>query len=281
MENVKDIKTENTNKILKNERGEDLELQSEKKSPTAKTNKITYRETFRDLSDNINKDPAKYLDSLSFRPIYKEKKKVNLSTLLEQITIRANHEVTPENLALYNITLFNGTQITFLKNVQNASALFSPVHFLANYLFAFEKPFKRKEYRSIIFPGLKISVNVDLVYNKTPSISADEVSSFRFLTCIFFGLFFHIKIEDCICYPTSYEDWVIFNSGISKNCVSLECKQLLSFHPHLFDPSFHSKCSNNDINYSFAAINILGNNNSITIKTQQHIHKIEKKKIKS
>jgi hypothetical protein len=232
------------------------------------------------ITSKIKNPPVNHaalLNSNVYRPVYMEEKQLNLASVLEQISNRANATTTPEGLSSYKIYLSNGKSISLTKNVSDVKSMFSSTNFLANYFLAFGNNFTSEELISNIFPDLKIKITSSfLANNNSPSISFDEISDFRFLTCLFFGIWFHIELKDCACYPSTIEDWIRHSHGLTKNCYNINCTQLISNKPQLFDPLVHTDCGDIKlINYVFNTLNIIGKNNRIIIDTSQEISTIE------
>jgi hypothetical protein len=244
--------------------GESTQVKTEKVEDISDENKI---------EKLMSQYPSNYIESVAFRSIYQEKKEIKLSVILSVIEQRANRNVASDGMAIYDIKLASGDDITISRRVNNVASLFSTQHFLKNYQNAFKNSFPTaKIYKSRLFPGLELSVVNDLVKSDNSTLSMDELLDFRFLVCLFFGIYFHVELEDCYCYPTSIRDWVAFNSGISKNCINGRCKSYLEQNKEEFDPMVHFDCGDKDLNYAFTMINQLGNNNKITLDLHQNDH---------
>ncbi len=223
------------------------------------------------ISELLNKYPSNYIESIAFKSIYEELKEIKLSEILNVIELKANRNVSSDGMAIYEIKLGSEKNISISRRVTNAASLFSSQYFLKNYQTAFKNPFpQQKTYKSKLFPGLELTVINDLVESAETTISLDELLDFKFIVCLFFGIYFHIEMDDCICYPTSLRDWVAYGAGITKNCINLDCKNRLQQYEEEFDPMIHFDCGNMSLNYVFTMINQIGNQNKITLDLKQN-----------
>ena len=138
-----------------------------------------------------------------------------------------------------------------------------PRAFSSNFKMAFKKPLDEITFEHVFFYNVKLRVEFDVsLQDNQPSIFYSEINDFKFLTCALFSFMFNININECVCYPTSYNDWIAINTGLSKNCYSIECKQRLMNNPTLFDPLVHFDCSDNKAsNFVFSFLNIFSSGN--------------------
>ena len=169
---------------------------------------------------------------------YEEIKKISLSTLLNVLNKNVFTKDTSDGLAEYSIQRPNGDTYKVYRNMVNIANFFSTENFLANFNFAFKYSLQKDDFSIKVFSKLKIEVEIDCHMN-VPTIAVNEMADFRFLTCMLFGLIFNIKIIKCSCHPTSFEDFVLFDAGVSKNCISSDCKNLLLDSSFIFDPLLH------------------------------------------
>lgn len=228
-------------------------------------------------SNNLGSISTRKISSNIFSSVYQELREVNLSLILNEIQRRANFNITPEGYANYEILLPDGKSIKFTRPITNANTMFSTVHFLRNYINSFGEAFPSATKTSIIIPGLSIKIKNDLILSDRASIWVGEINDFRFLVCFFFGIYFHVRLENCQCYMNSIEDWIAYSNNITKNCIDSECMAQINANASLFDPLIHGDCTKNqNINFVFTMINLFGSNNKITIKTYQNTHVIEK-----
>lgn len=247
-------------------------------SEPVKTENVEDNNDEKKIERLMSQYPSNYVESIAFRSVYQEKKILNLSVILNVIEQKANRNVSADGMAIYDIKLASGDDIKISRRVNNAASLFSTQYFLKNYQNAFKSEFpSSKNYKSKLFPGLELTVVNDLTKSDNSTLSMDELLDFRFLVCLFFGLWFHVELEDCYCYPTSIRDWVAYNSGISKNCINSTCKSYLEQNKEEFDPMVHFDCEDRDLNYVFTMINQMGSNNKITLDLRQNdqVKKIE------
>ncbi len=221
------------------------------------------------INEIASKYPSNYIESIAFRSIYQEHKSLNLSEILNVIREKANRNVSADAMAVYEIKLASGDDITISRRVNDAASLFSDQYFLKNYQTAFKKQFQAKKYKSKLFSGLELSVENDLRLTTEQTITLDELLDFKFLVCFFFGLWFHIELEECFCYPTSLRDWVAYSAGVTKNCIDSKCISHLELNKEEFDPMVHYDCGDKQLNIAFTMLNQLGNNNKIILNLRQ------------
>jgi len=214
----------------------------------------------------FRENPENYIDSILFRSVYTDEKKIKLSNILKIIREKANHDVSSDGMAKYFIKLASGDVIVVSRNTINAKNLFSNENFKANYRHAFQKSFPINTYKSNLFSGLQLVIVDDLQEVGKTTLEYGQILDFRFLTCLFFGLWFHIELEHCKCYPPSLKDWIAYSSGITKNCLNPECVVDLMNNPQDYDPLIHFDCTDQSLSYTFNMINQLGKYNTITLE---------------
>jgi hypothetical protein len=181
---------------------------------------------------------------------------------------------------MFEIIRNNGTKLNLLRHVMNGQKMFDPNHFCANFKMAFSvKSIKEVEFSHIYFGDLDIKILYDIVEAENSSITEDECSDFRFLTCLFFALLYFMKLSTCKCYPTTYTEWVGFNAGITKNCTSNECRQHLEHFPEQYDPEIHYDCSTmQGSQFVFTMMEIFAKGNfKISINSDEHALEVSNK----
>jgi hypothetical protein len=67
---------------------------------------------------------------------------------------------------------------------------------------------------------------------------------FRPLTCLLFNILFHITLSCCACYPKNISERIAHQSGIAKNCYSVECENYLRQNPEAYDSLYVGNCGN-------------------------------------
>ena len=238
-------------------------LKSQFNNLTLANQKIALNQTFESFKQN----PENYIDSILFRSLYTDEKVIHLKDILKIIRDKANHDVSSDGLAFYKIKLASGDEFLIARNIINAKSLFGDENFKANYNLAFNKPFEANTYKSNLLSGLQIAILDDLdESNQSSTLQYEQILDFRFLTCLFFGMWFHIELVDCKCYPTSLKDWIAYNSGITKNCLDSNCIVDLMKNPQNYDPLVHFDCQDENLSYTFNLINQLGNYNTLTLE---------------
>ena len=189
-----------------------------------------------------------------------------LSEMLKKIRTSANKILNNENEIILEFESYNGDIFKLKRTPHDIDKFFSNTDFLANYEMAFknEFPFRNLKFTDIITYKIKN----DLKKNEHSSLKIEEINEFKFLTCIFFGLHFKIKLQDCVCLPYKLKDIIALELRIPKNCYDNDCKSLIQNNPQAFNPLYHSKiCDENFL--SFIKLNLLGESSTLNINIKQ------------
>lgn len=195
--------------------------------------------------------------------------KINLSLILSKIVELT--QVSISDHGLMTITLKNAAlkEISFKTPLFDIQKFFNTLYFPGNFNLAFQEDLPTTM-RCSMFSDLTVTIANDLNNSVLQSsISLDELHTFRFLCCVFFGLIFNLSLKSCACYPKTLSELNAVNAGIGINCISLECKNRLLMFPDQYDELMCSDCS--DFNFqgvfvsisAFAAGNITFNNLNI------------------
>ncbi len=144
-----------------------------------------------------------------------------------------------------------------LKNI-NFENLFTASHFMANVNHVFNCSITDENFRVKLFPKLNFKIEIDEpCLDSQINVLDEDKSEFMFLVCMFFGMCFNITIDKCICHPSSFQDFMMLDAGITKNCISSECVTQILIDPFLYDPLIHYDCSQKSNNNSlFLGLNL-------------------------
>lgn len=192
------------------------------------------------------------------------------------------------HISIINIKVTRESHISLFIPVQIKLAdIFSPQVFAENWKNAFDGTdifshvFEHLKYKNvrakIQLPNISSTKPIDDT-NTTKKGLCDEyeMGYFRMLVCISFAFLFRIRSPLCSCFPqTPTELIAIQKLGLYMNCINnVSCNSLLSQRPEFYDARFMGDCDStkiNDIqNMLFNLdLKIIGNENSIEIKTKQ------------
>ena len=101
---------------------------------------------------------------------------------------------------------------------------------------------------------MQVVEDVDTKGDGVPNIIELELASFRFVTCLVFGLKFNIKLSRCDCYPTTDNEYFSLMAGVGMNCTSISCRSELEANPLIYDESIHTECTNNAYNSVYLSL---------------------------
>lgn len=232
----------------------------------------------RSSEESINAYNSKQLkiqenENLSLLSNLSETKKIKLSVILNELKQKLKVEKTIEGLALYKLLRSNGKSYQVIRNYLDISALFDPNFFSENFKLSFGYDFNHESHSVRIFPNIKLILENDLSSRKS-NILQNELADFRFVVCFVFGLIFNINLNHCECHPTTFQDFILLDAGVSKNCISNKCKNILEFLPNYYDALIHFDCSSNQYhNLMFTFLNLVSTGDvKVNITSKQLIN---------
>ena len=174
-----------------------------------------------------------------------ESRRVKMSELLSKISSKVKVSSKGRSFVEYTLKRPGGKEFSIvrLKNL-NFETLFSKENFMANLNHVFDCEVKEENFKINLFSKLNYKIEIDIPRSESKiNVHNEDKSEFMFLVCMFFGMLFNIAIDNCICHPSSYEDFLLLNAGITKNCISNDCSTIILGNPLLFDPLVHYDCS--------------------------------------
>lgn len=227
--------------------------------------------TIKEFNSKIKRQSETVDANILGKNSFKETKKINLSAILNKIKDKIKIECNFEGLNVFKIQRPNKSFYQVIRNKIDIEKLYNTEFFLENFKQAFGYDFENAEHKIKLFPHITLLINVDIINSKKSNISVRELNDFRFLTCMLFGLIFNITLFHCDCHPTTFQDFVLLDAGVGKNCISSACKQLLEFFPHFYDPLLHFDCSNTHYqNLIFTFLNLASTGDiNVNITTKQ------------
>lgn len=188
---------------------------------------------------------------------------IKLSSIINQMS-QIKISTSGTNSTKLVFLLSNYKEVNFYLPIQNVQKFFNPNTFNSNFNVAFKKQFP-SSLKSSLFLPLAINISNDLSFSSGPTLNLLEINPFRSFVCLFFGLRFNIKLDECACFPKNQAELNAVSSGIGMNCVNIECKNQLLLNPENFDSLFHGDCSNIAIQAAFTSITAFAGGN-ITFK---------------
>ena len=188
-----------------------------------------------------------------------ESRKVKMSELLRKIPSKVKVKSNGHSFVEYSLTRPSGNKFTTVRLKQiDYQKLFSIENFVANLNHVFNCVIGEENFKIKLFSKLNFKIELD-----TPCLALginvrnQDKSEFMFLACMFFGMLFNITIDVCACHPCSFQDFVLLDAGITKNCISNDCSTRILADPLLFDPLIHYDCSQKaNSNILFVGLNL-------------------------
>lgn len=198
-------------------------------------------------------DPNFLVDSNLFKTkLLSNKCKVNLRIILEKIN-ENNKYIFPEtlgssiNVQKLKIQKNNGQYINLIIPLDNYTNYFQPSVFLSNYFYSFKNEFPTNA-KLFSYPNINISFDKTGLSNDHSNLDNIKKPYFKIICCIVFGFLFDIKLmNDCLCYPQTLSEFILFSSNISLNCLKRECLDKIMQNYDEIDQFNYSDCNKNSI----------------------------------
>lgn len=181
---------------------------------------------------------------------------VPLSRLIGEIS---KSIITADNRNLIKFESNGKTHFVTLYGSNRYALLFSPDYFFNNYFLAFGHTFAilgGYDQDIEISPAVSMKINQDVSVARKgiPNIYELEIQTFRFATCLLFGLKYNIRLADCNCYPTTDAEYFSLMARVGLNCLSINCRAELEDDPSKYDEAIHTPCSDNVFNSIYLSL---------------------------